>query len=192
MIPATILKYFLRYGLPILALILVIWYVFSLGSKHGEANVQAKWDQQKKLDSQHIQSEQEKITKQEAQHRTNDRKISDELAKIKANEAGTIARIRGEYALRLQDSESRSSVYRVASEGGSSERAGLASYAAELDRSLSEGISLVEELQATLEVRDGQVKALSSQIINDRELINGSGKANEQAHSDSTAPAQSR
>jgi hypothetical protein len=39
---------------------------------------------------------------------------------------------------------------------------------------------LVDELKAALAVRDGQIKALGSQILNDRQLLNGSGDKNGQ------------
>ena len=166
----------LKIGLPILAVIATLWYVFSLGSDHGKSEIQGKWDAQKQVDAKALAAEKKKIASDEALHRANDRKISDELASIKQTTAGDVARIRGESALRLQDSAKREYLYRRQAEAGAVERANLASYAAQLDRSLSEGIGLVEELQATLELRDGQIRGLAAQINNDRQLITGSGQ----------------
>lgn len=172
-----------KIGLPILAVGLLLWYIFSLGSDHGKSVIQAKWDAQKRVDAKALAYEKKKIASEEAIHRANDRKISDELVSIKQTATGNIARIRGESALRLQDSNKRADLYRHQAESGAAERANLASYAAELDRSLSEGIELVEELQATVELRDGQIRGLAAQINNDRQLITGSG----QPDADSTA-----
>lgn len=166
----------LKIGLPILAVIAVLWYTFSLGSDHGKAVIQGKWDAQKQIDAKALAAEKKKIASDEAIHRANDRKISDELASIKEITAGDVARIRGESALRLQDSTQREHLYRRQTEAGAVERANLASYAAQLDRSLSEGIGLVDELKATLELRDGQIRGLAAQINNDRQLITGSGQ----------------
>jgi len=166
----------LKIGLPILAVGLLLWYVFSLGSDHGKSVIQGKWDAQKQVDAKALADEKKKIASEEATHRANDRKISDELASIKQAATGDIARIRGESALRLQDSTKRADLYRRQAEAGAVERANLASYAAQLDRSLSEGIELVEELQATVELRDGQIRGLAAQINNDRQLITGSGQ----------------
>ena len=165
----------LKIGLPILAAITIVWYIFSLGSDYGKSIIQKEWDNQKQVDAEALANEKKRIASEEAIHRENDRKISDELASIKQTAVGNIARIRGESALRLQDSTKRADLYRRQAEAGAVERANLASYAAQLDRSLSEGIELVEELQATVELRDGQIRGLAAQINNDRQLITGSG-----------------
>jgi len=170
--------------LPYLGAILFVvglgWGIYHLGSNHGEAVVQAKWDHQKKVDADFVAAEKVKIQKSELAHNDHDRKISDELSNLKVTAAADKARIAGELALRMRDSSKREGLYRAASEGSAAERERLASHAAKLDRSLSEGISLVDELRATLEVRDGQLKALGAQILNDRQLMNGSGEADGQ------------
>ena len=176
----------LKIGAPILGVILLLWYVFSLGSDHGKFVIQEKWNVQKQIDAKALADEKKKIASNEAAHRNKDRKISDELASIKKTSVGDIARIQGESTLRLRESSQREYLYRRQADSGAVERANLASYAAQLDRSLSEGIGLVEELQATLELRDGQILGLAAQINNDRELIIGSGQ------SDANSTAQYR
>lgn len=166
----------LKIGLPILAVGLLVWYVFSLGSDHGKFVIQEKWDAQKQVDAKALADEKKKIASEEAIHRANDRKISDELASIKQTASVDIARVRNESALRLRDNAKRVDLYRRQAEAGAIERANLASHAAQLDRSLSEGIELVEELQATVELRDGQIRGLAAQINNDRQLITRSGQ----------------
>ncbi len=166
----------LKFGLPIIGLGLIIWYIYSLGSKNGEANVQAKWNAERSLHKKYAEAEQTKINEQQMVHQQRDKEITNALAKINETQAGNTARIAGEYALRMQDSARREALYRSQAEGTAVERTGLASYAAELDRTLSEGIELVDSFQTTLEVRDGQLRALGAQITNDRQLINGSGQ----------------
>ena len=176
----------LKIGAPILGVILLLWYVFSLGSDHGKFVIQEKWDAQKQIDAKILIAEKKKIASNEAMHRANDRKISDELSSIKEITAGNVARIRSESSFRLHESSQRENLYRRQAEAGTIEQSNLASYAAQLDRSLSEGVGLVEELQATLELRDGQILGLAAQINNDRELIIGSGQ------SDANSTAQYR
>jgi hypothetical protein len=164
----------LKIGLPVLAIGFLLWHVYSLGSDHGKSMVQRKWDVQKQIDAKALADEKKKIALEEAIHRANNKEISDELASIKQTAIGDIARIRGESALRLQDSTKRADLYRRQAEAGAVEQANLASHAAQLDRSLSEGIELVEEFQAIVELRDGQIHGLAAQINNDRQLITGS------------------
>ena len=164
----------------ILAVVGLGWGIYHLGSNHGKAVIQGKWDHQKQIDAEFVAAEKAKINKVEIAHNDQDRKISDELSTLKQNSAALTATIRGDTALRLRDSAQRESLYRAASKGSAAERASLAGYAAQLDRSLSEGIGLVDELKATLEVRDGQLRQLGAQIQNDHQLINGSGDTNGQ------------
>jgi hypothetical protein len=167
----------LKIGLPILAVGLLLWYVFSFGSDHGKSVIQEKWNAEKLIDAKVLADTKKKIASEEAIHRANDRKISDELVSIKQTATGNIARIRTDFALRLQNNSERANLYRRQADAGAIERANLAGYAARLDQSLSEGIELVEELQATVELRDGQIRGLAAQINNDRQLITGSGQS---------------
>ena len=161
---------------PLIGSIALIWYIFSLGSNHGKSVIQNKWDAQKAIDAKILVAEEKKIASKEAIHRANDRKISDELVSLKESAADNVSRIRTQLIVRLQQNNERENVYRNQAEAGAVERANLASYAAQLDRSLSEGIGLVEELEATLKLRDGQIQGLAAQIKNDRQLIIESGQ----------------
>jgi hypothetical protein len=172
-----------KIGLPILIIAFLIGDAYYIGSKHGKSVVQKKWDNQKQVDADALAFEKEKTDLEEIIHRANDRKISDALVSIKQTANGDIARIRSESAIRLHDTTKRADLYRRQAEAGAVERADLASYAAQLDRSLSEGIELVGELRTTVELRDGQIRELAAQINNDRQLITGSG----QSDADSTA-----
>lgn len=176
----------LKFGLPVLLVLGVGWYVYHLGSNHGEAVVQAKWDKQKAADAKMVADEKAKIAKYETAHRAEDRRISDELvsAKEKAS-AGNAANDRAT-AERLRSSDQRAAMYRSQAEAGATERANLASHAAELDRLLSESLGLLEEGRLLVELRDGQIRGLAAQINNDRQLISGQSTAN----GNDAAPAQ--
>ncbi len=165
----------LKYGLPVILLAGVFYGIYSVGYQAGEDKIQNQWNQQKEKDAKLVAEEKSKIAKDQATHSQNNRTIDYELAQAEKTHAVDVARIRSDNVIRLRDSEQRASLYRAASESGAVERANLASYASQLDRSLTEGIGLVSELRTTVEVRDGQIRALGAQILNDRELMNGSG-----------------
>ncbi len=169
-IPLSLL---LKVGVPLLGFAGLLSASYFLGSSHGEARIQKEWNAQKDADAKLVQDEKDKLAYQEAAHREQIRKVDYALVEIATNNAANIARINSESALRLRDSEQRASVYRAASEAGATERANLASYAAQLDRSLTEGIGLVDELRTTLAVRDGQIQAIGAQLQADRQLISG-------------------
>ena len=164
----------LKFGLPVLLVLGIGWWVYSLGSAAGQASVQAKWDHQKQVDADAVKAEKDRIAKDETAHRAEDRKISDELVTAKETAAAAIADARTATGKLREDSSRRESVYRAQAEAGAVERANLASHAAQLDRALTEGVGLVQELNATLELRDGQIRGLAAQIRNDRQLIEGS------------------
>lgn len=165
----------IKIALVVLALGFVVT-VYVQGRTHGINKIQAEWDAQKILDAKALKDAQDKIDDAEDKSRQESQRISDELAKVKEDAAAAVAAANVRTALRLRDSEGRAALYMRDAEAGATERANLASHAAQLDRSLSEGIGLVEELRATLELRDGQIRGLAAQITSDRQLISGQGK----------------
>jgi len=175
--PITALKIF---G-PVVTALLLGWLVFSIGSDRGASKVQSKWDAQKRADAALVEAVKIQNSIDEAAHRTEDRRISNELANAK--EKALIGNSANELALakRLQDSAKRERLYRTQAESGTTERADLASHAAELDHLLSESLGLLEEGRILVELRDGQIRGLASQIINDRQLISGQSTVNENA-----------
>lgn len=82
-----------------------------------------------------------------------------------------VAGIRAEYDGRLLNSEKRAGIYQRQAKGSISEQERIAAHAAELDRSLEEGRSLVEELKATIGQRDSAIRALGSMILTDRKFF---------------------
>ena len=114
---------------------------------------------------------QDKYANLEAQNRVQNQRNSDELAEKETAHAATLARLSAEYAGRMQLSEQRASRYQRQAQGGAVEQANLARHAAELDRAVEEGRRLVAELATTLRQRDDQLRAVSQQLINDRNLF---------------------
>lgn len=146
--------------------------VYSLGSSKGTATVQAAWDKENaKRDVKTAQLETANKAL-EAQHKKDSLFITTELKTYEAQYKASIAAAAADHAKRLQQSETRAGIYRELSEGSASERVRLASYAAELDRSIEEGRAVVRELQETIGLRDNQLRELGKQITADRALLN--------------------
>ena len=138
----------------------------------GRNEVQQQWDAQKRLDLEALQLVKAKLASAEESHRTKVQELTDGLVEASKGYETSIAGIRAQYDYRLQQSERRADLYRRQAEGGPSEQSDLASHTARLDRSLTEGVLLVEELAATLGKRDAALIALGRQIKADRELLN--------------------
>lgn len=99
-------------------------------------------------------------------------RIANELAAKDTAHAKALADLRADLDGRLQLATTRQGIYQRQAQGSTAERNYLASHAAELDRSLEQGRSLVRELGETLRQRDSTIRSLSEQIIADRLLIN--------------------
>lgn len=161
----------LKVGAPILLVLSAGYCTYQKGNEAGQATVQSKWDKQKQADAALIEQVKKENAAKEAAHNNTDRKISDELANLKIENANAIANVRIAADKRVSDSAKRESMYRTAAEGSASERASLASHAAELDRLLGESVGLLQEGGLLIELRDGQLRQLAAQITNDRKLI---------------------
>ena len=138
----------------------------------GAKSVQLEWDKEtarRDLITEQLESKNKKLT-QENKDLTG--KITTNLENANALHAKTVAALHAEYAGRLRKSEARSGIYREQAEGGTAECQRLAGHATELDRSLEEGRSVVQELRTTLGFRDEQLRQLGHQILADRALLN--------------------
>lgn len=138
---------------------------------HGKAKVQEKWDADVQAHEDEIERLKNEIAQKERAHRAAIQEVKDRLGSAELRYAADLATLRGSYAGKLRESEDRAAVYERLSEAGATERANLASYAAQLDRSLVEGRQVVGELRATVVQRDSQLRALGEQLRADRELI---------------------
>ena len=162
-----------RFGLPALVAGFLIFKVIGFFIDVGEKNVQTKWDADLRARGEMIAKLKDKIAGLETQHRMETDAIRNRLADAETSHARELATLRGSYTLRLRESEDRAGIYLRLSEAGATQRANLASYAAQLDRSVVEGRQVVEELRATVVQRDRQLIALGEQLHADRRLING-------------------
>ena len=168
-IPWSIL---LRYGLPTLFAAFIAFKIITYWIGVGESNVQIEWERERQAYAAEVQRLKDVITARERQHRTETDAINTRLADAEASYAADIANVRGQYAISLRRSDDRAAIYERLSDSGATERANLASYAAQLDRSLVEGRQVVGELRSTLVQRDRQLIQLGEQLQADRRLIN--------------------
>ena len=76
------------------------------------------------------------------------------------------------HANRMRESEKRAAFYMQQAKGSSVEQYNLASHAARLDKSLSEGKTLAREFRQTLELRELQIESLAEELLNTRKYIN--------------------
>lgn len=153
------------------ALIAFVLWVYALGHAAGESKVQTKWDIQKANYERAINNAQTELRLATERHDKASAGIEHDLAQLGRVHDDRIGALRREHADRLRLSEARADRYRAAADGGTTQCLNLASYAAELDRALEEGISLAGELEATIGRRDAEVKLLAKQILTDRELL---------------------
>lgn len=165
----TIIKILETLGL--VSVIFVAGFLF--GSNHGKLEVQHKWDNEKLGYQEQIAELQRQVIIGQAIHAKKLKQVEDKLREADQTYTKAIAAGHREYNARLQQSEARSKVYQRAAEGSPVERDNLARHAAELDRSLEEGRSLVRELGETLRLRDTQLQQVGEQLINDRNLFTG-------------------
>lgn len=161
----------LPYILVMALLFLLGSWIYNTGSAHGASVVQAKWDKQQKANDQAIQALKDEYASKEETHRNENRKITHELAEAQKSYEVALAKQRAEYDRRMQLSTNRATIYQRQVESGAAQCRSLASHAAELDRTLEEGRSLVRELRDTLGLRDRQLILLGSQIKADRAIL---------------------
>lgn len=141
------------------------------GFREGAASVQVKWDRDRKEYEEALTIVKDHYAKAEEVHRTENRRISNELSQVESMHKVELANAVADLQRRLLTSTSRSKIYQRQAEGGTLECRSLASHASRLDTALEEGRALEQEYRSTLGLRDRQVKLLSDQILNDRELM---------------------
>lgn len=158
-------------ALPYVALTGVILFLGSCTYKAGQNDVQDKWNQEKKTVADQTEVLKENLRNAESVHRDEMGKVKDALYQTESKFQTDINNIQSTYTARLRTAETRSASYQHQAQSGTAECIRLASYATELDRSLEEGRSLVQELGATIRLRDSQLITLGSHIKADRELL---------------------
>lgn len=170
MIPIRLLNV-LKIGVPILLVLIAVNSIYSAGKSSGVEKVTKEWNQWKA--DQKIATDKQ-ISQLEAAYekqREDNESLRRELSESEKAYAVYLSGLNSSHALRLQQSEDRASVYQRQAQAGEAESRSLASHAAELDRSLTEGIRLVGELSAVIKLRDAQLIGLGQQILSDRKVI---------------------
>ena len=150
----------------------LIWWVSHTSYVAGQHDIQEQWDAERATYKKAMDTLKDQYATLESKVRIDNQRNSDELAEKELSHAVILARLNSEYAGRMQLAEQRASRYQRQAQGGAIEQANLARHAAELDRAVEEGRRLVAELAATLRQRDDQLRAVSQQLINDRNLLN--------------------
>ena len=150
----------------------LIWWVSLTSYVAGQRDIQEQWDAERATYKKAMDTLRDQYATLEAKARIDNQRNSDELAEKEKSHAVALVELRREYDGRLLQSDKRASYYQRLAKGGAVEQANLARHAAELDRAVEEGRRLVAELAATLRQRDDQLRAVSQQLINDRNLLN--------------------
>ena len=145
-------------------------YVYSAVEHRGEAKIQKLWDADKAQRGEALKKLTAQYALLAAAHRKTVQELTHDLTQANQEHAVAVATVRAEHSAQLRDSERRADHYRLQAQAGSDSCGSLASHAAQLDGSLTAGVELVEELRATLVLRDSQLKAVSTQLIVDRSL----------------------
>lgn len=132
---------------------------YCYGYHEGKAKVTAKYTQEKVQYLNQISSLQLQYRAKETQYNEDLNKVKAEYAQAREDYIHTISQLKSSYSSRLQQSEQRAMLYqrKAADSKGCS---ALADLSGRLDRSLTEGISLVRELRDTIKLRDSQIKVL--------------------------------
>ena len=149
----------------------LIWWVSHTFYVAGQRDIQEQWDAERATYKKAMDTLRDQYATLEAKARIDNQRNSDELAEKEKSHAVALVELRREYDGRLLQSDKRASYYQRLAKGGAVEQANLASHAARLDRSLEEGRRMVAELSATLRQRDEQLRAVSTQLKNDRSLF---------------------
>ena len=160
-------KEFLLYSVAPVCFIIGSIIGISIGSKLKESD----WLLEKNKYLNEISKAQSEIRDNELLHREKESALLYELAQIKEQHEKTINDINNNYTVRLRQSEDRANNYKRSAQNNANCTA-LANTASKLDRTLEEGINLVEQLEKTSRLQQQHLDACMKIIENDRKLIN--------------------
>lgn len=149
----------------------LVWFDYHTGYKSGSDHVQLAWNKQKILDTAEAKKQEDKYQLALDVYNTDTGALNVKVLNLQNTTDTEIANIRADYTKRLLLSDTRSKIYHDQAQGSSTQRSGLADYASQLDRSLEQGRQLVQEFRTTLRQRDQQLDILSTQILNERKLL---------------------
>uniref|UniRef100_A0AAU6VZ74 Rz/Rzl spanin protein n=1 Tax=Pseudomonas phage Arace01 TaxID=3138526 RepID=A0AAU6VZ74_9VIRU len=155
----------------LLAVAAILAVPYTVGKNAGKLEEASKWQLDKIALDAEVSKLKDEVKEKEAQNQIATTKVADELAASESRHVQALADLAADYSQRLLKSEGRAGLYKRQSQGSAAERDYLASHAAELDRSLEQGRSLVRELRETVGQRDSTIRLLSEQIRADRRLL---------------------
>ena len=153
------------------ALVLAVSGSYYVIYQHGKDVVRAEWEEDTAKRNKAMQDLQDRYDVLSLDHKAKSETYARSLEEQKNAYETRLGELGADTDRRLRLSETRASVYQRQAQGGEAERRNLASHAAELDRTLTEGRLLVAELRATLGLRDKSLILLGQQITADRELL---------------------
>ncbi len=165
------MKMLISKGWPYLLVVALVATIYFWGNSNGQDTVQKKWDTQKVEDQKAYNKLKGEYDVLNRNHSYEVGALTVRLQTAESNYASELARVSSDYDSRMQQSERRAKVYQHQAQAGTLECTSLASHAARLDSSLEEGRRLVEELRATVRLRDNQLIELGKQIQADRKLL---------------------
>lgn len=178
-----------RYAVAALSLSLVLAFsgykLWSWGNTHGQDKIQTEWNREKSTRAKALQLQKDLNTALEMANRAETERLTHALAEQNTQHQVELANAKSDFDKRLLQSQNRADVYKRMSEAGGTECRDLASHAAELDRSLEQGRSLVRELRETLRFRDEQLRSVSAKLLADRKLLtsdDADGRQNSTPH----------
>jgi tellurite resistance protein len=161
-----------------LACVLVLILLYTTGYNNGVRAVEDEREADRQEQALVVARLNGQIAEKEKAHVAETIKIKGDLAERERAYAADLARLGSQYAVSLRDSEQRAARYLASADAGPDQCRSLAGYTAQLDGSLVEGRSVVEELRSTLELRDAQLRLVGSQLLSDRQLYEDYGTSN--------------
>lgn len=141
-----------------------------LGFFLGQVSIQSKWDNEKLKTQALIIEYQNKVKRLEIDHSVREADIIKTFEQVKKDYENTIRDISSAHSDSLLKYEERADHYREEYQQCSDKR--IIERAVLLDRYLSEGVILVEELEAIIRFKEQVIDSLDAVIDNDRILIN--------------------
>ena len=156
-----------------------LYFLYSTGYNNGVGAVEAERDADRAAQELVIAELRGQMREKERLHQAKTNQIMGELNVQEATYNRTLERLNAGYAVSVRDSEQRAARYRALADTGTDQCRNLAGYTAQLDASIVEGRSVVEELRSTLELRDSQLRIVGSQLLSDRQLYENYGTSSD-------------
>ncbi len=144
--------------------------VFVLGAFIGSSYVYNEWNNDRIKTQDLIIKQQDKIKKLEVDHSIRESDIIKTFEQVKKDYENTISNLNDAHNNSLHEYEERADHYRQEYQQCSDKR--IIERAVLLDRYLSEGVILVEELETIIRFKEQVIESLDAVIENDRLLIN--------------------